>query len=477
MQKKRFAAMCSAVVLTACVGMPSTEVDRQMGQQAAQSVANDMGLVDDPALTAYVDSVGQRVAAALPNRQFNYRFAVVDQVEPNAFAVPGGYIYVSRGLLSLLRSEDELAGVLGHEIQHVERRHSVRQMKKERRLGLLALPGELVGGIISDDLATLAGKPFEAVAAGYSRDQEREADALGQPLAAAAGYDPQAIASILDRMEHFIETMTEEKRAPTFFDSHPSTPERVATLSRNAAKLTPTAAPHVAADEAAFMKKLDGLLIGPDPTEGLVHDQTFVHPALGFRLVFPKGWLVENTRKTVNAMAPTKDGIAAFGLAGDGTAEDLPKIAKAFSEKLARKYRSTPQQIEGKTAGGLPAQALYLTDKSGKEPVHLYFLWLVMDHKIYQMIGLAPDSQRALVRSIADSLRPLSDTERASISELRLRVLGARSGETLPAVSKRAGGSVAAAVLAAMNGVTESVQFKGGEWVKVPVRTAYRAPR
>ncbi len=469
-------ALCSSVLLAACVGMPSTDVDRQMGQKAAQSVATNMGLVDDPALTAYVDRVGQRVAAALPSRQFNYHFAVVDQVEPNAFAVPGGYIYVSRGLLALLRSEDELAGVLSHEIQHVERRHSVRQMKKERRLGLLALPGELVGGIISDDLATLAGKPFEAVAAGYSRDQEREADALGQPLAAAAGYDPRGIAAILDRMEHFIETMTDEKRAPSFFDSHPSTPERVANLRRDAARLTPAALPPIAADEAAFMKTLDGLLIGPDPAEGLVHDETFVHPAMGFRLVFPKGWLVENTRNTVNAMAPTKDGIAAFGLAGEGTAEDLPKVAKAFSEKLARKYGRVPQQIEGKTAAGLPAQALYLTDKSGKEPVHLYFLWLVLDRKIYQMIGLAPESQRTQVRSIADSLRPLSESERASISELRLRVIGARGGETLPAVSKRAGGSMAASLLAAMNGVSETVQFKGGEWVKVPVRTPYRVP-
>ncbi len=129
------------------------------------------------------------------SRHFAYRFTVVDQLEPNAFAVPGGYVYVSRGLLALAKSEDEIAGVIAHEIQHVERRHSVKQMRKEFGLGLLALPGQLVGGIVSEDLAALAGKPFEAVAAGYSRDQEREADTLGQPLAAAAGYDPKAMAA------------------------------------------------------------------------------------------------------------------------------------------------------------------------------------------------------------------------------------------------------------------------------------------
>ncbi|MBK8321575.1 MAG: M48 family metalloprotease [Betaproteobacteria bacterium] len=473
---RRLSAALAALLLTACASLPSPEVDRKIGQETAKNVEEQIGLIDDKALNEYLERVGQRVAAALPSRQFTYKFTVVDQIEPNAFAVPGGYVYVSRGLLALAKSEDEIAGVLAHEIQHVERRHSVKQMRKEFGLGLLALPGQIVGGIVSEDLATLAGKPFEAVAAGYSRDQEREADTLGQPLAAAAGYDPKAMANILDRMERFIGTLTNEKRSPSFFDSHPTTPERVGTLNQRAASITPAPAKPVAPNEAAFYKRLDGLLVGMNPSEGLVKDESFLHPDLGFRIVFPKGWAVDNSHTAVAAMSPDKKGVAVLGIAGKGEAADLPKIATAFSDKLAKQYRTKPSEIVGTTAGGLPARAIYVTDTSGKEPMHLYFLWIVLKGNVYQMIGIGPESHRPLVKAVADSLRPLTDAERASITEMRLRIVPAKAGEDLAAVSKRAEGSLALPVLAAMNGLPAGAKFRGGELVKVAVKRPHKAP-
>ena len=474
---RRLVAACLPMLLAACVALPSPEVDRQLGSEAAQSVEQDIGLIDDQAPNAYLDRVGQRVANALPGRQFSYRFTVVDQLEPNAFAVPGGYVYVSRGLLALAESEDELAGVIAHEIQHVERRHSVRQMRKEFGLGLLALPGQLVGGIISDDLSALAGKPFEAVAAGYSRDQEREADTLGQPLAAAAGYDPQAMARILQRMERFIGTLSNDKRAPSFFDSHPTTPERVGTLLKRAETIKPGPAAPIAADSAAFFRRLDGLLIGQNPAEGVVRNEAYLHPDLGFRLAFPKGWEVQNSRTAVAAMAPDKKGVVVFGIAGKGEPADLPKIAARFSDKLARQYGAKPEQITGTTAGGLPAHAVVVTDASGGEPAHLYFLWLVMRGTVYQLIGMGPGSERAQVKAMADSLRPLTAAERASITELRLRIATARAGEDLPALSKRSRGALPTPMLAAMNGLPDDARFKGGEWVKVAVPSPHTTPR
>lgn len=464
-------------LLNACATMPSPEVDRQMGADTAKMVEQEIGLIDDKALTAYLEQVGQRVLAALPGRQFTYRFAVVDQLEPNAFAAPGGYIYVSRGLLALAQSEDELAGVIAHEIQHVERRHSVQQSRKELGLGLLALPGQLLGSIVSEDLAALAGKPFEAIAAGYSRDQEREADTLGQPLAAAAGYDPTAMALILDRMERFIGTLTHEKRAPSFFDSHPTTPERVSTLTQRAASITRAGPAPVAANQAAFLKRLDGLLIGQNPAEGVVRDESFLHPDLGFRIVFPKGWAVENSRASVASMSPDRKGVAVLGIAGPGEAADLPKIAAAFAEKLGRRYGAKPDEIKGTTAGGLPAHAVVFTDSTGGEKMHLYSVWMVLRGTVYQMIGIGPESHRALVRAVADSLRPLTQAERDTITELRLRVVSARAGDDLAQLSKRTGGALALPVLAAMNGLAPDVRFSGGEPVKVAVRRPHKPPR
>jgi predicted Zn-dependent protease len=473
--RKAVAIALTFGALAGCAPLPPAEVDRELGKETAQAVEEQIGLVDDRALSAYLSAVGERVIAALPNRRFDYRFAVVDQAEPNAFASPGGYVYVSRGLLALARSEDELAGVIAHEVQHVERRHSVQQMQKEARLGLLALPGVLVTGIVSTDLANLVVKPFEAAAASYSRDQEREADALAQPIAAAAGYDPAAIVAILARMERFIETVTHERRAPGFFDSHPSTPERVAALSQRAKSLQPATRPAIAGDGAAFIKRLDGLVYGDSAAEGVLRGTDLLHADLDFRISFPKGWTVDNTRTALMAVAPGKDGVAAFGLAGNGDAKSLPGIAEEFAAKLEREYRQKPEHLGGTTAAGLPAQAVYVTDSSGKEPVHLYFLWIADRGRIYQLIGITPHSQRELVRAVVESLRPLSSGERASITELRLRVVPAHAGEDLATVSRRAGGVLELPTLAAINGVDLSRKFPAGEPVKVIARVPYRA--
>ena len=130
----------------------------------------------------------------------------------------------------------------------------------------------------------------------------------------------------------------------------------------------------------------------------------------------------------------------------------------------------------GTTAGGLPARAVYVTDTSGKEPMHLYFLWIVLKGNVYQMIGIGPESHRPLVKAVADSLRPLTDAERASITEMRLRIVAAKAGEDLGALSKRAEGALAVPVLAAMNGLPEGAKFRGGEWVKVAVKRPHKAP-
>jgi predicted Zn-dependent protease len=118
------------------------------------------------------------------------------------------------------------------------------------------------------------------------------------------------MALILDRMERFIGTLTHEKRAPSFFDSHPTTPERVSTLTQRAASITRAGPAPVAANQAAFLKRLDGLLIGQNPAEGVVRDESFLHPDLGFRIVFPKGWAVENSRASVASMSPDRKGVA-----------------------------------------------------------------------------------------------------------------------------------------------------------------------
>jgi predicted Zn-dependent protease len=473
MHRVRLLAVAGAIGLSACATVPDTDYDRQLGKQAAEQVKTEIGIVDDAPLNSYVERVGRRLAASLPQRQFEHRFAVVDQDSPNAFAVPGGYVYVSRGLLALMQSEAELAGVLGHEMEHVERRHSVQQMRADARLGVFALPGLLLGSVIGEDAATLAAAPFAAVSAGYSRDHEREADVLGQQLAAAAGYDPMGIARVIGRLEHFLEVTTRRKHAPTWFDDHPSTPERVASLTQRASGLTVPQRPPIASD-ADFVKRLDGLLVGPNPAEGVVRGEVFLHPELGLRIGFPEGWAVTNARQAVMAAAPGEDGVVMLRALGKGGAADLPEIADAYAAKLAARSGTTPRQASGTTPAGLPSRTVSLGDGARQGATHLEVTWVAFQGLVYQIIGAGPAKYQPLLAEVVRSLRPINAGERASITALRLRVVSARKGETVAAVANRVGAGVDAAVVAAMNGVERSASFAGGESVKVPVRVPYR---
>jgi predicted Zn-dependent protease len=184
--------------------------DARVGRESAKDVKAEIGVLDDPDLAAYVDGIGQKLLRGVPRRGFDYQFYVVDMVEPNAFALPGGYVFISRGLLALANNEDELACVIGHEITHAARRHAAAAQAIQESLPPLMLPG--------------AAAKF----ASYGREMEREADEGGQILCAAAGYDPIGMSTFLTNLEMSSRLQLGYSRNPTFFDTHPSSQERAA---------------------------------------------------------------------------------------------------------------------------------------------------------------------------------------------------------------------------------------------------------
>ena len=223
-----FSALWLIILMAGCAATQSSEIllqpvdtDREMGEQVSQQVAEQIGIDDDDLMTSYLNDLGLHIANQVPDKRFDYTFQIVDQPESNAFAAPGGYIYMSRGILALSNSEDELAAVLAHEIAHVSRRHTAKQLAKQRVPGLLSLPGNIVGRVVSRDLGHLINAPVNlfgmTYVTAYSRQQELEADELGQKLSAKAGYDPLALAAILARLEKEAALKTGEKRRPGFF--------------------------------------------------------------------------------------------------------------------------------------------------------------------------------------------------------------------------------------------------------------------
>ena len=451
------------------------EKDVQQGRETARIVAVEMGISNDPDKTKYLQRVGIRVVGANPDQRFEYNFQILDQFEPNAFALPGGWIFVSRGLLALTESEDELANVLGHEVVHVSSRHSAKQQRKALLPTLLSVPGAIVGGVISQDLGNLINMPVYlmggAYLAAHSRQDEYEADQLGQAIAADAGYNPRALAPILSRIEDFAEMQNGDKRIPGFFDTHPSTPNRAQRITDDATRIQWQKEPGIAAGKTDYLRKLDGLLVGANPEEGVFIGRTFLHPLLDLSIQFPEGWKTINTRQAVFAVTEKQDAVIALGIEGEGSDPQQP--ADKYREALKKKYGVEPTRAEKASVGRLPAYLLTYTDASTKEPVCLCFLWIAYRQAIYRFVGLAPEARRELLRKTAFSFRPMTGEEKSSITETRLRIVSADSGENLAALSKRTGNRWDGKTTAVMNGLEEGQRLKKGQLVKIAVQQPY----
>src|SRR5215831_8577386 len=208
------AAMLATAGARAQLFIGPASQDVEQGAEVAKIVEQQIGICANQQTTKYVQEVAGRLVVAAKDQRWKFKFQIVDQAEPNAFAIPGGGIYVSRGLLALVNREDELAGVLGHEMAHVTERHSAKQQRKGLFSGLLSLPGRVVGGVVGEDLGALVNAPATVLSgvrmSAYSRGQENESDRIGIATAATAGYEPDALADMLLRLDRDVASQSGE---------------------------------------------------------------------------------------------------------------------------------------------------------------------------------------------------------------------------------------------------------------------------
>jgi predicted Zn-dependent protease len=455
----------------------SEEQERAAGREGAEQVAAHMGILAAPELAAYVAAVGARVAERSPRAGVEWRFEVVDQEVPNAFALPDGHIYVSRGLIELANSEDEVAAVLAHEVVHVAARHHAQRQTRAAGAGLLALPGSIAGSVLGGPLGELVQAPMIAIGAGivasYSRDQEREADRVGQRLAAEAGYEPAALASQLETLARWTREHARRADEPGFFDSHPSAPERAADARAHAGILPGQPRPGVAPDRAAFLGRLEGLLVGANPAEGLLVDGRFVHPDLLFSLRFPEGWRTANARSAVAAWSP--DERASLVLELEARGEDPGAAAAATLEASSRQTPLAVLRSGALEIGGLPAYRAEVA--AGRARSFLHLTWIAYRGLIYLVAGVVDEtdaaSRRRSFEEASASFRPLAPEERAAIREHRLRLARAQAGESLAALVRRAGSSWDVGYVALANALAPDVSLAQGALVKIAVPAPY----
>jgi predicted Zn-dependent protease len=291
-----------------------------LGKQTDLEVRQQYGAYADPELSAYVQSIGQTLVPHTHRPQLGYQFAVLDTPVVNAFAVPGGYIYVTRGILALMGSEAELAVVLGHELGHVNARHSIRRMSEM----MLVQVGLVVGSALSETFAKaagLAGVGVQLLFLKYSRDDERQADTLGVEYARKGVYNPGEMVAFFGSLEK-LGDLSGGHALPGFLSTHPLTSERIEKVKQMLTASDQT----LEVKERPYLRRIDGIIYGDDPRQGYVEGGRFYHPDMAFTFGVPSGWKVVNTPTQVMLSSP--DEKAALVLQAEKTTEDLPAYAR-----------------------------------------------------------------------------------------------------------------------------------------------------
>ena len=461
----------AALVIAGCASAPKssgqkkkrtvllTEYDdARVGREASRDIAAEMGIIDDASLNAYVNALGRKLLRGVPRRSFQYQFSVIDQVEPNAFALPGGYIFISRGLLVLANNEDELACVIGHEITHAALRHSARQQALARRESRLAMPWVRAAHI-----------------AGYGRDMEREADKGGQMLAAAAGYDPMGMSTFLRNMGQNERLIIGHSRLPTFYDTHPGSTERASTNAIRAREIRWKRDPALGDTRASLLRAIDGLALGQRPEGGIFQGDRFLHPDLDFQIRFPSGWRTSNTNRAVGAVSPRGDAMV-FVMA-DLPAGDPQAVAEAFVEKTQQEQNVEVKESKPVKIGRIDAWRMRLEGGGRGRSVAAYVTFVPYGGSTWRIMGVTPAraAERYLGRTLstARSFRPLTPEERNSLTVTRLRLATARPDEDLTALGRRTGSAWDPSHAAVYNGIFVNHRFAGGERVKIASVTPY----
>ncbi len=434
--------------------------DEKVGDEHSKLMEAQMGLIEDPELVGYVRAIGVRLLPYSMNTRFDYQFKILDQSAPNAFALPGGHIYVSRGLLQLSTSEDQLACVIGHEITHAAERHSARQQAFERRVNPFSM-----GWMRAKTLAE------------YSQNHERDADRGGQIMAARAGYDPMGMATFLNDMDAMERLRMGWSRLPSFFASHPTTPERKATASDRAANLSWTRQPTIAGSQEGFYEKLEGLVLGNHPREGEFRGSYFLHPDMNFKLRFPEGWELVNSHDAVAAIHP--QGKAAIFLKFGGVGDDPEKVAKEWLETKGKESRvkihsQGPIKVGELDGYRLEGQAPGRGSNTGGA-----ITFIAHEGTVYMInvVSLAAEASkyRGRGRAVVRSFQPLDDEERASFRIVRQTHVKAIGGETIDMLSRRTRNVLDVPTTAIINRVFIDTRLEAGQLIKIGVAEAYKA--
>jgi predicted Zn-dependent protease len=427
-----FTAMLAAALLLAppiisCARNPVTGKNQlslvsesqeiEMGKEANQQTIQSIGLVNDPQLQAYVSGIGLKIAKASERPNLPWEYHVVNDASVNAFALPGGFIFVTRGLLTYINDEAELATVLGHETGHVTNRHSVQQISKAE----VAQLGLGIGSIVSPTFARyagLAGTGLQILFLKYSRQAESEADLAGFRYALNQNYDVREMTNVFQTLDR-VEAAAGGGKLPTWQLTHPAPADRITATKARLDTLHKDLSNSII-NRDGYLQHIKGLTFGEDPRQGYFQGGHFLHPDLRFQITFPDGWQTQNSPDAVMAGSPNQDAVIQLALAG----KDSPRDA-------ATKFLSQQgvQAGTGSTASinGLPAASSYFAAQTEQGAVQGLVTFISYGGNTYGILGYTPSgklgSYDGVFRQTAGSFSELRDQAALSVQAPKVEVV------------------------------------------------------
>ena len=445
--------------------MMSEQQEIALGQRYHKEIMKQYKKYDDPELQRYVEGIGERLAAKSHRENLVFHFTVLDSPEVNAFALPGGYIYITRGIMAYMTEEAHLAGVLGHEIGHVTARHGVRQQAQGTLAGILGAAVAIGTG--SGQLADVSNMLGAAIVRGYGRKHELESDRLGAEYIAKNGYDPEDmidVVGILKNQELFeVQRAREEGRAPRtyhgLFSTHPKNDTRLQEVIRAAEKYRPANA--VPPDNGEFLRLTNGMTYGDSEDQGVTRGNSFYHKELDFKATLPRGWRIENRPTHIDAISPAGQQLIRI------TMEDLSQREDA-SQFLRRKFRSFSNGRSISTSEDQAyAGTAVINNPQFSNNVRVAAIY--RGKKAFVVYGLGKSSlPDESFLNASSSIRRLKSNEKALARERRIKIIRVKAGDTFAKLAKRSSlANYPEAQLRLINGMYPEGEPKSGQLIKI----------
>jgi predicted Zn-dependent protease len=437
-----------------------------MGEASHPEVIAQFGMVQDTALQQYFSKLGADLARVSHRPDLPWHFTIVDSPVVNAFAVPGGYVYITRGIIEYMNNEAELAGVVGHEIGHITARHSVTQLSQQQLFGL----GLTLGSVFSPtfrQFGQLAQMGLQVLLLKYSREDERQADELGIQYMTKLGYDP-------DQMSKFFQvflTMEEEsgQAIPSWLSSHPTTTERIKATADYAARARQESTiREYKINGKEFMPHLEGLVYGENPREGFVENGRFMHPDLRFQIDIPKGWKTQNTQSVVVFSEPSGGAVVQLSMAST----EQGQSPEAVGQSMGRVEGTQLLSGRAESINGNQAFLGQYSVQNDSETISVLAAFISYGGHIYQLAGLAPtatfSNYSPSINPVLRSFRELTDQKLLGRQPDRIKMYYARKGETLRNLANSTGqGLVKVEDLAGINRIDPDKPLEAGTSVKL----------